>query len=67
MSKRAAADPKVYLSSSEGRFRVMLQGMPVSTDRDTKEEAIEVAERLGVKGLSDRMWDGDKGVWAPLA
>lgn len=45
----------------------MLQGMPVSTDRDTKEEAIEVAERLGVKGLSDRMWDGDKGVWAPLA
>ncbi len=58
--------PKVYLSASEGRYRVIVQGVPVSSDRPTMVEALAAAASLGVKGLSDFMWDGDAGTWRPL-
>lgn len=67
MSKQVnATGPKVYLSASEGKYRVIVQGMPVSADKPTKAEALAAAASLKVTGLSDQMWDGDKGEWCTL-
>lgn len=59
-------DPSVYLSASEGRFRVISQGVPVAPDRMTEREALEDARRYGLK-LAARFWDGDVGEWRPMA
>ena len=61
-SKKVAPDPPVYLSVSEGRFRVIERGMPISADKKTAAEALAVAAQFGLK-VSDQIWDGDKGRW----
>jgi len=53
-------DPAVYLSKSEGRFRVICQGVPVSNDKATEAEALEAAKGLAVDSMA---WDGDEGRW----
>lgn len=58
-------EPKVYLSTSEGKFRVISQGLPISVDKRTAAEALAAAEQFKLK-VSDRMWDGDAGQWRPL-
>jgi hypothetical protein len=58
-------DPQVYLSFSEGKYRVIRQGMPISADKDTSEEALQVAKQFGLK-VSGNMWNGDIGQWVPL-
>lgn len=55
-------DPAVYLSSSEGRHRVIQHGLPISADKATAREALQVAEHFKLK-VSDRVWDGDNGRW----
>lgn len=57
-----SSDPKVYLSSSEGKFRVIQGGVPISADKRTAAEALAVAEHFRLK-VSDKMWDGDAGTW----
>jgi hypothetical protein len=57
-----APDPKVYLSFSGGRYRVIDQGMAVSRDAPTAQEALANVARFNLK-VSDRMWDGDAGRW----
>lgn len=58
-------DPSIYLSASEGRFRIISQGVPVAPDRLTEREALDDARRFKVK-VADRFWDGDSGTWKPL-
>lgn len=59
------AEPAVYLSFSEGQYRVILHGMPVCADKRTAEEALRVAIQFKLK-VSDRMWDGDAGAFVPM-
>jgi len=58
-------DPEVYLSFSEGRYRVIQHGVPISADKATAEEALQVARQFGLT-VSNKMWNGDIGQWAPL-
>ncbi len=55
-------DSKVYLSMSEGRYRVIQGGMSISADMHTAGEALAVAKRFGLP-VSVSMWDGDAGKW----
>lgn len=57
-----SADPTTYLSVSEGRYRVIHRGTPISADKKTPEEALAVADQFRLK-VSDRIWDGDAGEW----
>jgi hypothetical protein len=50
-----------YLSFSEGRYRVIVQGMPICKDGD-KTFALRAAESLRVK-LQSEAWNGDRGEW----
>lgn len=56
---------KAYLSVSEGKYRVICQGVPISADKDTAAAALAVAKQFRIK-LSERMWDGDASVWIML-
>lgn len=58
-------DPKVYLSASEGKYRVIQGGVPISADKRTAAEALAVADHFRLK-VSDKMWDGDAGRWRSL-
>jgi hypothetical protein len=58
-------DPQVYLSFSDGKYRVIRQGSPISADKTTSEEALQVARQFGLKVAGD-MWNGDIGQWVPL-
>ncbi len=53
-------DHTTYLSRSEGRFRVIHQGLPVAPDRATKAEALADATRAGLT-VAPRVWDGTLG------
>ena len=64
-AKKAAPDPKVYLSFSEGTYRVIHQGVPISANKPTAREALQVAEHFKLK-VSDRVWLGDSGQWGSL-
>ena len=65
MARGESADPKVYLSSSEGRYRIIQGGVPISPDKRSAEEALAIAKSFNLK-VSDRMWDGDAGEWRKL-
>lgn len=56
-------DPKVYLSHSEGRYRVISQGVPISADKKTAAEALAVAHQFGLK-VSEKVWEGDHARWS---
>ena len=58
----AQKDPPVYLSVSEGRYRVISHGLPISADKTSARDALAVATHFGLK-VSDRVWYGDKGEW----
>lgn len=60
------SEPKVYLSRSAGKYRVIQQGMPISGDKSSAAEALAVADHFKLK-VSDKMWDGDVGDWRPLS
>jgi hypothetical protein len=58
-------DPKIYLSKSEGRWRVIQNAIPISADKRTVREALQVAEHFKLK-VSDQMWDGDLGKFVKM-
>lgn len=60
---RNVRDPLVYLSSSEGKFRVIEGGMPISADKPTAAEALAAAAYFGLKVSAELYWDGDAGEW----
>lgn len=53
-----------YLSFSEGKYRIIVQGMPVCTDT-TLHHAMLIAKQFRVK-LRELMWDGDQGLWVSM-
>lgn len=67
MSRRPQRDrePRTYLSASEGRFRVIDGGVPISPDKRTAAEALAVARQYNIR-VATKMWDGDQGAWTDL-
>lgn len=53
-----------YLSFSEGRYRIIVQGMPVCADT-TLHHALMCAKQFRVT-LRNLMWDGDQGLWVSM-
>ena len=62
--RAAEATPPAYLSRSEGRYRVILQGLPLCADKATEAEATAAAHAQRVK-LAPVYWDGDSATWKP--
>jgi hypothetical protein len=57
--------PSVYLSTSEGRWRVIYQGLPVCADKKTPTEALAAAKHQRVI-VASIAWNGDRGEWVHL-
>jgi hypothetical protein len=57
--------PPAYLSTSEGHWRVISQGLPVCADKKTSIEAMRAAEHLKVK-IAPVCWNGDRAEWVSL-
>lgn len=60
-------EPRIYLSVSDGGYRVINQGLPVSADKTNKTEALEAAVAAGIKitDIDSMAWIGNQGVWLP--
>jgi hypothetical protein len=63
--EKEEATPPAYLSISEGRYRVISQGMPVCADKATPAEALTAAQNLRVK-IAPVCWNGDRAEWVSL-
>lgn len=57
--------PPAYLSTSEGFWRVISQGLPICADKKTPAEALTAAEHLKVK-IAPAAWNGDRAQWVSL-
>jgi hypothetical protein len=63
--REAEATPPAYLSRSEGKYRVIAQGLPLCADKATAAEATAAATAQRVK-LAPVYWDGDSAEWKPI-
>lgn len=59
------SDPSIYLSKSEGRYRIISHSVPVGRDELTASDALSIAKGYKLQ-LDERAWDGDIGQWVPL-
>jgi predicted amidohydrolase len=57
--------PPAYLSTSEGHWRVISQGMPICADKATPAEALTAAQNLRVI-VAPVAWNGDRAEWVSL-
>jgi len=55
--------PNCYLSTSSGKWRVIVRGSPICADKGTKAEALAAAAQMRVQPHSQMMWNGDEGEW----
>ena len=63
--EKEEAAPPAYLSISEGRYRVISQGMPICADKATPAEALTAAQNLRVI-VAPVAWNGDRAQWVHL-
>lgn len=56
-------DPAVYLSTSDGAWRVIHRGSPLCADHPDRLQAIKCALAFGYSEASLPIWDGDAGAW----
>jgi ribosome-interacting GTPase 1 len=63
--QKEEATPPAFLSISEGRYRVISQGMPICADKDTPAEALTAAKHQRVI-LAPVAWNGDRAQWVGL-
>lgn len=54
--------PAVYLSGSGNRWRVICQGLPLSADKTTPTEALEVARKMKIQP-SAYYWNEEEGIF----
>lgn len=54
-----------YLSFSEGRYSVIVQGMPICNDKPALSDALRAAEWMKVQ-LQPEAWNGDRAEWVHL-
>ena len=53
------------LSTSEGRWRVLVDGVPICADKNAPAAALAAARQMRVK-LLPTAWNGDRGEWVEL-
>ena len=63
--QKEEATPPAFLSISEGRYRVISQGMPICADKLTPREALKAAQDLRVI-VAPVAWNGDRAEWVHL-
>lgn len=63
--REAEATPPAYLSHSAGKWRVIVQGLPLCADKATAAEATAAAQTQKVK-LAPVYWDGDSATWKSI-
>jgi len=63
--EKEEATPPAYLSISEGRYRVISQGMPICADKAPPAEALTAAQNLRVI-VAPVAWNGDRAEWVRL-
>jgi hypothetical protein len=51
-----------YISFSNGKYRVIVAGLPLCIDKESSSEAESVAQLFKVTLLPE-LWNGDKGAW----
>ena len=56
-------NPKEYLSFSGGKFRVIVQGLPICADKATEAEALAAAAAYKIDLKWKPVWNGDRGEW----
>ena len=61
---KQAETPKCYLSTSDGRWRVISGGLQVCADKPSRDEAMATARAL--KLTPTALWDGDAGVFKEI-
>jgi len=65
MSGNNNASPPTYLSTSDGRWRIIHGGCTVTRDFDTQARAEEAASALRIK-LPLPVWNGDVGAFTTV-
>jgi len=63
--QKEEATPPAFLSISEGRYRVISQGMPICADKKTPAEALTAATHQRVI-VAPVAWNGDRAEWVHL-
>ena len=63
--QKEEATPPAFLSISEGRYRVISQGMPICADNLTPREALKAAQDLRVI-VAPVAWNYDRAEWVHL-
>jgi predicted amidohydrolase len=63
--QKEEATPPAFLSISEGRYRVISQGMPICADKPTPAEALTAAKHQRVI-VAPVAWNGDRAQWVHL-
>jgi hypothetical protein len=63
--EKEEATPPAYLSTSEGRWRVISHGLPLCADKATPAEALTAAQNLRVI-VAPVAWNGDRAEWVSL-
>jgi hypothetical protein len=63
--EKEEATPPAYLSTSEGRWRVISHGLPLCADKATPAEALTAAQNLRVI-VAPVAWNGDRAEWVRL-
>jgi len=58
-----APDPRDYLSTSEGKWRAISQGVPVCADTSDRDRAVVCARQFKLNLSHGLVWNGDKGAW----
>jgi hypothetical protein len=63
--EKEEATPPAYLSTSEGRWRVISHGLPLCADKATPAEAMAAAQQHRIT-LAPVAWNGDRAQWVHL-
>lgn len=57
--------PRLYLSTSNGKWRAIYRGLPLCADTD-RATAESVVKEFPKETLADVVWDGDLGEFVPF-
>lgn len=55
-----------FVSFSEGKYRIIVQGMPICADKSSLPDALRAAAQMKVT-VDEVAWNGDRGEWVTLS
>lgn len=60
--ERERTNPPAYLMTTAGQWRAIVQGIPLTADKPTQDNARAAAERMGAI-IAPHYWDADAQQW----